>query len=847
MNMGLSSLPTYRSLRSPSLKSPSDASIGFGIEKQTPTKLPLSLSFSSSSPSSRSTLSSPTEAQTFSSSPASSPGTTSFTLPTSFSTSFKTKNLQVSTENAPRPSLQSPTVPESLVFRDLDRYPVVRSSAATGPGNNPPQPNPSAGRHFPQRQSSVKSSRSLLNPPPQNLSSPLHARAPLAGRVPPPLVISVPGVPEERSLESAISWTSTQLSSPTSDHTAAEFRAPASSSSVRTASRHRADGSSSSESSTSSIPLQAIEGRVAGQSLETTPRKIRISLSAESKRSLNPSTTTPSPMSVRDAIAPSMDESVYNLEYSDTDDNDIFKPTKQSSGKAGNAMGSLIEKTQSQMKKIHMPEYNLNSLKSSIRERKTPTAGASSLAQYNYDLVELLETDLQDVSTELAASIKREMDLEMLLDKYATTNDDDEAELTDGSTASPEEDNEENDSFRLKLRYSPQQFERLQKQLRNEQQEKAQMRLEFQQNLDKERQGRMECEKRRQKLEDQVKSKSKYGKKDALMNANIEANETIKSLEAALEDAQRKLYNERTNAQNLEFMLTGLCEELHEMSGKPIERADRARSSIMSMTMMQRMQARGNSADGTDPVSLTTKIEELETQKDELQQALRHLKDSHQVESNDSAQRILFLHAQLARSRDVAKTIASRRKANETDLRRIQYQLSQMQAKLSIAQTEKTSLSNTLEELKQKVLNLDSERVRAENTARKSAELEMTKGFNDRIEDLTANLNQKIAEVNLLTSNLDKEQAESRRMTERVARAEERQQSAEKAAEEHQTLLRSLSANRRELQSEHARMTSELESSTKKFEEFANQIQNHIASNRSFASKFSTSVRSLQD
>ncbi|KAJ8104089.1 hypothetical protein POJ06DRAFT_272727 [Lipomyces tetrasporus] len=808
-----------------------------------------------------STQSSPLTIQTsISSSSATSPSSRSgFSSPSS--TSFAAR------KSPPK----SPDIPSSLVFRDLDRYPqIVRhvvTSTIEPTSPSPTSPTPETGP-FPKRQSSIKTAKTLLSA--ASLMSPC---GPLTtGRstsskttTTSALVPAVPEVPEEsttvtpeptvygsnnqsRSSASTVSY-HTQSDSLSSDIPSAK--------SIAQHPKHPSQSSTSSGSSTSSLPLQAVQVRVASfTSLDSTPRRIRISGSPDSKRSAASST------------AP--EDSVGDVADDSSDYDSLKEPAKGIS-----KTQRLLEKTHSQMKRIHLPELQIPQLKAvssdsfpHFKSSMTTPSSAKSTAQYNFDLVESLQEELRQVSAELAASIKRELDLEMLLDKYATTNDSD-GELTDGSSSCLEDDSEGSDGFRPRLRYNTERFEDLETKLRMEQQEKARLRLEFQHIVDKERQGRRECEEKRKKLEEQLKSKAKSGKKDALLAANIEATENVRSLEVALEEAQRKLYNERMNAQNLEFMLTSIREELQDMSDKsPAELESRARSSIASLNMLQRYQIKASprgslnsgsiSPDLSDPESMKARIDELESQRDALQEALRSLKERHALEVKQVSEQAKSLQSQLNRARDLAKAIATRRVVHDKDMALFRQQLDAMKLKLAASQEEKTVLEINLKELKENVTSANDEgkEVDIDSTTRQGTEddtnqklQELTASHDEalaRIADLNKRLRRRSSEIRTLSDDFEKERQETRSLVrsleDRVAKAEEQQRKAHDLAEERSVLLRTLSCNRKQMKEEHDKMTEDLDASTKRLQDFVHEIQEHVESNRDFASRFAESV-----
>lgn len=302
--------------------------------------------------------------------------------------------------------------------------------------------------------------------------------------------------------------------------------------------------SATSSASSEAMPLEAVRVRVASH--DSSPRAIRISTASIPPAAVSPNSQTSdapasslsysssSPMSARsrtyessaslptspapfDGIVSGSDAGRIDLSheiYVDDDEYDVFSPNSKASPSTVKKLDAFLDRTQTQFKKIHMPANikqvsadTLTSLKSI-----TPSGNHRSLAQYNYDLVETLQTELRLVSVELATSIKREIDLESLLDQFATVNDDPAdqepvAELSDGSSSINDDDELDESAHVLRRAMQPglEKIRILERRLRQEQQEKAQMRLDFQKLMDSEREGRREAEEKRKKLEEQLK------------------------------------------------------------------------------------------------------------------------------------------------------------------------------------------------------------------------------------------------------------------------------------------------------------------------------------------------------
>ncbi|KAK9479662.1 hypothetical protein V1514DRAFT_304400 [Lipomyces japonicus] len=746
---------------------------------------------------SSSPLSSPTGSHqgNFYSSPLTTPGSGGFT-----SAPFQNKS-----ESLPSSPISGTgeQFPSSLVFRELDRYPkIVRPSISSSTSPGPMSPSTTGG--FPRRQSSVKSSHSLLS-----------QTSPVSVRFPVPLREDITEVPESHSApESNASFHTTVDSiDSTNEGSQKSFSA-----------RSFAPSDVSGYSSSTSFPLEAVQVRLSSgyPSPVTTPPKNRVGNNESPSRFIS---------STENKIL-GIDDLAAEDDYVDDDDDDFDVPESRRRLKLKGGVDSLLNKTQKGIKRFHIPEQiktvsneTFLSIKSGLSVNSPVDKSA---AQYNYSLVDTLQAELGQVSTELANSIKRELDLEMLLNKYATAEDEPD-DLTDSNSSIIDEESDEQDHLRRPIHFSQHRISKLEQKLRFEQQEKARLQLEFQATLDKERIGRKESDGQRRKLEEQLK-RFKTGK---INSSDFDQSENVHALELALEDAQRKLYNERLNAQNLEFMLNGIREELQEMSDKsPMERQARARSSIASFTVLTKISPNSNRQSQSDTEVLNDKVADLEGQRDALQDALRSLRQRQDLQEKNYELKVKSMQSQLERAKEISKALVARKFLHQQDLSSVDGQLRNLKLELSNAHDEKILLSDDLAGLKQKMAGLKD--IVDSNSA-----------HNDQLARI-AELNQKLEKSNqqilILSSDFDRERQDTKALVEsledRALQAENQQRMANDIAEEHKTLMRTLSSNRKQMHEEHTKMTTDLEGSTKKLQEFAAEIQRHVEVNRNFASKF---------
>ncbi|KAI5808839.1 hypothetical protein DFH27DRAFT_522248 [Peziza echinospora] len=209
-----------------------------------------------------------------------------------------------------------------------------------------------------------------------------------------------------------------------------------------------------------------------------------------------------------------------------------------------------------------------------------PTPGMGS-----YDSV---EEELRLVSAELALSIKREMELEDLVEKL-------ESDISNASGGNREK--RTSDYFSdagtpiRNVETSSYTEQDLEKTKRNHEQEKATIRLEMLGKISEERQRRVEVESQMRQLEDQV-SRGEYSQ---LVSTDTGR---ITNLSNELADTRRKLSVEKQARENFEALVTAMKEQLREQG----EERDRLRDIVVPQ--------------------LTAKVRGLEAETSQMQQIL---------------------------------------------------------------------------------------------------------------------------------------------------------------------------------------------------------------------------------
>lgn len=167
--------------------------------------------------------------------------------------------------------------------------------------------------------------------------------------------------------------------------------------------------------------------------------------------------------------------------------------------------------------------------------------------------VEELERELREVSSELAASIQREMELE------------DEVERWKAESSMPVHDNRRtsdyySDSGASSVRYpigdSESKLEEVETLRRKAQQERAQMKVQMAERLQEELRRRRDLEAQVQQLEERVHGQPRA---DSTVGSD-----RVRELESSLEDAKRRLADERQVKENFEDLLGALRQELEK-------------------------------------------------------------------------------------------------------------------------------------------------------------------------------------------------------------------------------------------------------------------------------------------
>ncbi|OQE17253.1 hypothetical protein PENSTE_c021G03221 [Penicillium steckii] len=160
-----------------------------------------------------------------------------------------------------------------------------------------------------------------------------------------------------------------------------------------------------------------------------------------------------------------------------------------------------------------------------------------------------LENELREISSELAGSIRREMELEDLVERLQLEGPETNRRTSDYFS----------DSGTSSVRYAPDRSEDIEKIRRASEQERAQLKVELSQKLQEERMQRTASESHVQILENQVQQLRR--ERTDLSDLSSKTAE----LEGALENTRRKLLEERQSKDNFEDLLTAMRVELEQL------------------------------------------------------------------------------------------------------------------------------------------------------------------------------------------------------------------------------------------------------------------------------------------
>ncbi|KAI0015549.1 hypothetical protein F4780DRAFT_763466 [Xylariomycetidae sp. FL0641] len=217
--------------------------------------------------------------------------------------------------------------------------------------------------------------------------------------------------------------------------------------------------------------------------------------------------------------------------------------------------------------------------------------------------IEEMEDELKAISAELASSIRREMDLEDLVDRLQAEK---ENQATTGNNRRTSDYFSDSGYSSAKYSEYEQSRDEIEKVQRRSEQEKAQLRLELTNKLQDERD-------RRAKMDDQIKELSaRASQLDQATVDGTDASDRVKELEATCETLRRKLNEEREVKNNFEDLLTALKDELQDASNE----RDNLRDEIVPQLRARVEGLEGQAAD----------LEKMTYESTKMQQEMQSLK-----------------------------------------------------------------------------------------------------------------------------------------------------------------------------------------------------------------------------
>ncbi|KAK2596176.1 hypothetical protein QQS21_006381 [Conoideocrella luteorostrata] len=224
--------------------------------------------------------------------------------------------------------------------------------------------------------------------------------------------------------------------------------------------------------------------------------------------------------------------------------------------------------------------------------------------------IDEMEDELKAISSELAASIRREMDLEDLVDRL-------QEQVSNPQAPSKRSSDYFSDSGYSSAKVSEydQSREEIEKIQRRSEQEKASIRLELSNKLQDERS-------RRKVLDQQIKDLAeKASQMDLAHMNNLDANDRVKDLEKSCEDLRRRLSEERESKSNFEDLLSGLKSELQEACNE----RDNLRDEVVPQL---RARVEGLEAQAASYANLTYESTKMQHQLQSLKQENTSLRNS---------------------------------------------------------------------------------------------------------------------------------------------------------------------------------------------------------------------------
>lgn len=285
----------------------------------------------------------------------------------------------------------------------------------------------------------------------------------------------------------------------------------------------------------------------------------------------------------------------------------------------------------------------------SILQRKGSKANANPLGYLETNLltpppaptllppaqIQEMEDELKAISAELASSIRREMDLEDLVDRL-------QSEISNPQAPGKRTSDYFSDSGVSSTKFSEydQNKEEVEKVLRRSEQEKASIRLELTTKVQEERL-------RRKALDQQIKELADRASQiDLAQMNNVDANGRVKELEATCEDLRRRLSEEKKVKDNFEDLLAALRGELQNASNE----RDNLRDEVVPQL---RARVEGLEAEASEYDNLTYESSKLQQELHALKSENQNLRTIKQASVEEPSTRSTRSSVALSRSNSV--------------------------------------------------------------------------------------------------------------------------------------------------------------------------------------------------
>lgn len=254
-----------------------------------------------------------------------------------------------------------------------------------------------------------------------------------------------------------------------------------------------------------------------------------------------------------------------------------------------------------------------------------------------------MEDELKAISAELAASIRREMDLEDLVDRL-------QSEISNPQAPNKRTSDYFSDSGVSSTKFSEydQNKEEVEKIQRRAEQEKASITLELTNKVQEERT-------KRKALDQQIKELAERASQIDLAAINsVDANGRVRELENTCDDLRRRLSEEKTVKNNFEDLLSAIRGELEEASNE----RDNLRDEIVPQL---KARVEGLEAEASEYANLTYESTKMQQELQTLKSENRNLRNTRQPSDDPPSSRSSIA---LSRSNSMTAGLRSQRAPN---------------------------------------------------------------------------------------------------------------------------------------------------------------------------------------